>query len=220
MNKTNIIKLMFVLSVQLALLAVFVNYSDAAYKQGDSGSAVRTIQTKLKNWGYYKDNVDGIFGSKTKQAVISFQKKNGLTADGVVGKATLKALGMPTGGSTDVVNNNDHYLLARMISAEARGEPYEGQVAVGAVILNRVDHPSFPDTISGVIYQPGAFSALNDGQYDKPIADSARKAATDALNGWDPSGGAIYYYNPAKTTNKWIYSRPVIGTIGKHVFAK
>ncbi len=220
MNKTNFIKLMCVLSLQLAVLAVFVNISDAAYKQGDSGSAVRTIQQKLKNWGYYKGSVDGIFGSKTKQAVISFQKKNGLTADGIVGNATLRALGMPTSGAQSSVNNNDHYLLSRMISAEARGEPYEGQVAVGAVILNRVDHPSFPDTISGVIYQPGAFSALNDGQYDKPIADSARRAATDALNGWDPSGGAIYYYNPAKTTNQWIYSRPVIGKIGKHVFAK
>ena len=220
MNRNNFIKLMCVLSVHLVLVAVFVSFSDAAYKQGDSGSTVRTIQQKLKNWGYYKGNVDGIFGSQTKSAVISFQKKNGLTADGIVGNATLRALGMPTGTTSSAVNNNDHYLLARMISAEARGEPYEGQVAVGAVILNRVDHPSFPDTISGVIYQPGAFSALGDGQFDKPIADSARKAATDALNGWDPSGGAIYYYNPAKTTNKWIYSRPVIGTIGKHVFAK
>lgn len=220
MTKTNFIKLMCVLSVQIALIAVFLNVNHAAYKQGDSGSAVRTIQQKLKNWGYYSGDVDGIFGSETKKAVISFQKKNGLTADGIVGKSTLAALGMPTGGSQSAVNSNDHYLLSRMISAEARGEPYEGQVAVGAVILNRVDHPSFPDTISGVIYQPGAFSALNDGQYDQPIADSARRAATDALNGWDPSGGAIYYYNPDKTTNQWIYSRPVIGRIGNHLFAK
>lgn len=219
MSRNNLLKLMSLLTVNIALLAVFVSVSDAAYRQGDSGSTVRTIQQKLKNWGYYDGPVDGVFGSKTTAAVKLFQRKNGLTADGVVGKATLRALGMPSGNSS-VSNSNDHYLLSRMISAEARGEPYEGQVAVGAVILNRVDHPSFPDTISGVLYQPGAFSALNDGQYDQPIADSARRAATDALNGWDPSGGAIYYYNPAKTTNKWIYSRPVVGKIGKHVFAK
>ena len=148
-----------------------------------------------------------------------------LTVDGIVGAATLKALGMQSsssssGSGASAGRDNDLYLLARMISAEARGEPYTGQVAVGAVILNRVKHPSFPNTISGVIYQPGAFSALNDGQYNQPIADSARRAAQDAMNGWDPSGGAIYYYNPAKTTNKWIWSRPVIATIGNHVFAK
>ena len=105
-----------------------------------------------------------------------------------------------------------------MISAEARGEPYTGQVAVGAVIINRVEHPSFPNTISGVLFQPGAFSALYDGQYDEPIADSAYQAARDAINGVDPSGGAIYYYNPKTATNQWIRSRPVITTIGRHVF--
>lgn len=219
MSRNNMLRLVSLFAVNMVLLAAFSTVSGAAYRQGDSGSEVRTIQQKLKNWGYFNGSVDGIFGAKTEAAVKLFQRKNGLTADGVVGKATLKALGMSSGNSS-VSNNNDHYLLSRMISAEARGEPYEGQVAVGAVILNRVDHPSFPDTVSGVLYQPGAFSALNDGQYDQPIADSAKRAATDALNGWDPSGGAIYYYNPAKTTSKWIYSRPVIGKIGKHVFAK
>ena len=195
----------------------------AVYRQGSSGDAVRTIQEKLKNWGYYDGEVDGIFGSGTTSAVKYFQRKNGLTPDGIVGPATLKALGMESGSSAGGATSgrdNDLYLLARMISAEARGEPYTGQVAVGAVILNRVRHPSFPNTISGVIYQPGAFSALYDGQFDQPIADSARRAAQDAMNGWDPTGGAIYYYNPEKTTNKWIWSRPVIATIGKHVFAK
>lgn len=197
--------------------------SAAVYRQGSSGEAVRTIQKKLKNWGYYDGQVDGIFGSGTAAAVKYFQRKNGLTPDGIVGPATLKALGMESGSSSDGATSgrdNDLYLLARMISAEARGEPYTGQVAVGAVILNRVRHPSFPNTISGVIYQPGAFSALYDGQFDQPIADSARRAAQDAMNGWDPTGGAIYYYNPEKTTNKWIWSRPVIATIGKHVFAQ
>lgn len=120
--------------------------------------------------------------------------------------------------TTQTLNNSDYMLLARIISAESRGEPYEGQVAVGAVILNRIEHPSFPDTMSGVIYQPLAFSCVDDGQINEPIAESAYKAATDALNGWDPSGGAIYYYNPVTATSKWIRSRTIIKQIGRHVF--
>ncbi len=192
----------------------------ATYKKGSSGSTVRTIQTKLKRWGYYTGSVDGIYGSKTVSAVKHFQRTNGLTADGICGPATLSALGINAGSSSGS-RANDLYLLARMITAEARGEPYSGQVAVGAVILNRVSSPSFPNTIAGVIYQKGAFSALDDGQFDSvTITDSCRRAAQDALNGSDPTGGALYYYNPAKTTNKWIYSRPTICTIGKHVFAR
>ena len=174
------------------------------------------IQTKLKRWGYYDGEIDGIFGSATKKAVISFQKKNGLVADGIAGKKTLEAMGIFSNGSGNSSSNYD--LLARIISAEARGEPYMGQVAVGAVILNRIEHPSFPDTMSGVIYQKGAFSCLDDGQFYEPVSESAYKAATDALNGLDPSGGAIYYYNPKKATSKWIFSRPVITTIGNHRF--
>lgn len=194
----------------------------AVYRQGSRGETVKTIQKKLKNWGYYEGTADGIFGAETTKAVKLFQKKNGLTADGVVGAKTLKALGMEasTSQGAGAGQTADLALMARMISAEARGEPYIGQVAVGAVILNRVRHPSFPNTISGVIYQKGAFSALNDGQFDQPVADSARRAAQDAMNGYDPTGGAIYYYNPDRTTNKWIWSRPVIAEIGKHVFAK
>jgi N-acetylmuramoyl-L-alanine amidase len=192
----------------------------ATYQKGSSGSTVRTIQTKLKRWGYYTGSVDGIYGSKTVAAIKHFQRNNGLTADGVCGPATLQALGINSGTATSS-RDNDLYLLARMITAEARGEPYSGQVAVGAVILNRVASPSFPNTIAGVIYQKGAFSALDDGQFHSvTITDSCRRAAQDALNGTDPTGGALYYYNPAKTTNKWIYSRPTICTIGKHVFAK
>ena len=185
-------------------------------KFGSQSEEVRLIQSKLKNWGYYKGEIDGIFGSETKKAVIAFQKKNGLTADGIAGKNTLAAMGIY--GADDSNNSSDYSLLARIISAEARGEPYMGQVAVGAVVLNRVEHPSFPVTLSGVVYQKGAFSCLYDGQFNEPISESAYKAATDAINGLDPSGGAIYYYNPKKSTNKWIFSRPIITTIGSHRF--
>lgn len=208
----------------LLVLLVTLPFTGAAavYRQGSRGTEVRTIQTKLKRWGYYSGSVDGIYGKQTTSAVVSFQKKNGLTADGVCGEKTLAALGMGTANTAQSSGREDDlWLLARMISAEARGEPYSGQVAVGAVILNRVKHPSFPNTISGVLYQPGAFSSVADGQfYSVQITDSARKAAQDALNGSDPSGGAIYFYNPAKSTSKWIFSRETILTIGDHVFAK
>lgn len=190
----------------------------ALSKTGSTGSEVTNIQTRLKQWGYYKGNVDGVYGTQTKNAVIYFQRKNGLTADGVAGPATLAALGLPSGGSTGGFSQSDINLLARVISAEARGEPYVGQVAVGAVILNRIDHPSFPNTLAGVIYQPGAFSCIADGGINASVADSAYRAAQDCMNGWDPSGGAIYYYNPAKATSAWIWSRPVITVIGDHKF--
>lgn len=166
--------------------------------------------------------VDGIFGTKTREGVKYFQRKHGLTADGIAGPKTLEKLGLPTGVAQTSSNASsaDYNLLARIISAEARGEPYTGQVAVGAVIMNRIQHPSFPDTLAGVVYQKGAFTAIVDGQFNQPVADSAYKAARDALNGWDPTGGAIYYYNPSTATNQWIRSRPVVKTIGKHVFCK
>lgn len=201
----------FILVLCLSSLTVF-----SLSKFGSQSEEVRQIQKKLKNWGYYEGQIDGIFGSETKKAVIAFQKKNGLTADGIAGKNTLAAMGIY--GADDTGNSSDYNLLARIISAEARGEPYIGQVAVGAVVLNRVEHPSFPDTLSGVVYQQGAFSCLYDGQFNEPISESAYKAATDAINGLDPSGGAIYYYNPKKSTNKWIFSRPIITTIGSHRF--
>lgn len=211
------------LCVMLAVCAVTANLTGAwgdAYKKGASGATVTEIQTRLKNWGYYSGEVDGVFGSATEKAVKYFQQKNGLTADGVVGAQTLAALGINGGGGdlSGGTQSGNLYLLARVISAEARGEPYTGQVAVGAVVLNRVRHSSFPNSISGVIYQSGAFSCLDDGQFDEPIAESAYRAAQDALNGSDPSGGAIYYFNPATATSKWIWSRPLIVTIGKHRF--
>lgn len=208
-------RLFRILVVMILLFCIMCVTVNALSKIGSTGSQVSEIQSRLKKWGYYNGNVDGIFGSATRNAVIKFQKKNGLTPDGIVGSKTLAALGI-TGGSS--YNSADYELLARIISAEARGESYLGQVAVGAVVLNRVEHPSFPDTVSGVVYQNGAFSCLYDGQFYEPIESSAYSAARDALNGVDPSGGAIYYYNPSIATNKWIFSRPVITTIGRHVF--
>ena len=193
-------------------------------KNGSRGEEVRKIQERLKAWGYYDGNVDGIFGPQTEEAVRYFQSKNGLQVDGIAGPATLAAIGISSSGSGGAgsgvagTSDSDYRLLARLISAEARGEPYIGQVAVGAVILNRVEHPSFPNAIAGVAYEPGAFTAMTDGQINQPVAESAYKAAQDALNGWDPSGGAIYYYNPDKTSNQWIRTRPVTKRIGAHLF--
>ena len=199
----------------------------AVLRQGSTGGEVKEVQRRLKNWGYYSGAVDGIFGSGTKKAVISFQKKNGLTADGVVGKATYKALGMTDsynalvgGGSSGGASSSDLYLLAKTIYAEGRGEPYTGQVAIGAVILNRVRSSSFPNTVAGVVYQPGAFTAVSDGQINLEPNQTAYNAARDALNGWDPSYGSLYYYNPAIATSSWIFSRPTVTVIGNHVFAK
>ena len=208
-----------IFAVNIVIILLVQTANAATYKRGSSGSVVTQIQTKLSNWGYYSGSIDGIFGSRTEAAVKKFQQKNGLSVDGKVGPATLAALGINDGSSSaSNSNSGDVNLLARLISAEARGEPYSGQVAVGAVVLNRMEHPSFPNTMSGVIYQSGAFSCLYDGQFDQPVAESAYRAARDALNGWDPSGGAIYYFNPATATNGWIWSRPHIVTIGKHRF--
>lgn len=215
-----ILSLVIVFAINIAIISLIQCVQDAdavSYRRGSSGAVVREIQTRLKNWGYYFGSIDGVFGSGTESAVKFFQRKNGLTSDGIAGTATLAALGINTStGATS--RSNDVNLLARLISAEARGEPYRGQVAVGAVVLNRTSHPAFPHSISGVIYQKGAFTCLQDGQFYEPVADSAYKAAKDALNGWDPSGGAIYYFNPSTATSAWIWSRPMIVVIGKHRF--
>ena len=208
------------------------SYAEAAIlKQGASGSEVKEVQRRLKLWGYYNGTVDGVFGKGTKSAVIAFQKKNGLTADGVVGKATYKALGMTSSyeslagqssNSSSAVGgytSSEVYLLAKTIYAEGRGEPYTGQVAIGAVVLNRVRNKDFPNTIAGVVYQKHAFTAVSDGQINLTPNDTAMKAARDAINGWDPTGGAIYYYNPAVATSAWIFDRQTVTVIGKHVFA-
>ncbi|MCY6356833.1 spore cortex-lytic enzyme [Clostridium sp. ZS2-4] len=197
------------------------------YKYGSRGEVVREIQTKLKRWGYYTKGIDGIYGYQTYTSVKYFQRKNGLIVDGITGNRTLVALGInpktvnpDSTASASSQNNQDVILLARLINGEARGEPYEGQVAVGAVILNRVRNPKFPSTIAAVVYQPGAFTAIVDGQVHAEMQPDSIKAARDALNGWDPSGGAIYYFNPATATSSWIWSRPLIKVIGKHRFCR
>ena len=200
----------------------------AVLKQGSTGGEVKEVQRRLKMWGYYSGEVDGIYGSKTVEAVKYFQRKNGLTVDGIAGKATFAALGMNdsvkslendggSGGSN--YTSSDLYLLAKCIYAEARGESYTGQVAVGAVILNRVDSPAFPNTIAGVIYQKNAFTAVSDGQINLEPDQTAMNAASDAMNGWDPTYGCLYYYNPAVATSSWIFGRETVTVIGKHVFA-
>lgn len=210
------------LSVSMVLVALAPAVEAASYKKGSSGAMVTQIQTKLKNWGYYTGTVDGSYGSGTERAVRAFQQKNGLTVDGKAGDQTLAAMGLSAGsgnsGGSGGASGSQVDLLARLISAEARGEPYSGQVAVGAVVLNRIKHPSFPNTLSGVIYQSGAFTCITDGQFNQPVAESAYRAARDALNGVDPSGGAIYYFNPSTATSSWIWSRPLITVIGKHRF--
>ena len=228
-NKKKIIILsvfvMIILVIALILIFLTDNEVEALSKYGSRGDEVTQIQTKLKRWGYYNGNIDGIYGSQTLEAVKYFQRKNGLTVDGIAGPATLKAMGIynssnSSSSSSSSSNSSNLNLLARVIYGEARGEPYSGQVAVGAVVMNRVKSSSFPNTISGVIYQSGAFDAVRDGQINLTPDSTAKKAAQDALNGWDPSYGAIYYFNPSTATNKWIWSRPMTVTIGRHRFCK
>ena len=208
------------------LLMLGARDAAAAVAWGDSGTLVRQVQQKLSQWGYFSGTIDGVFGKQTYDAVVSFQRKNGLTADGVVGTATAAAMGISLGtasvaastsGSTSYAS--DVELLARLIHGEARGEPYVGMVAVGAVVLNRVRSSKFPNTLAGVIYQAGAFDAVSDGQINLTPNEQSRRAARDALNGWDPTGGCLYYYNPSTATSSWIWSREVRLTIGDHSFA-
>ena len=212
----------FIISI-IAYIFLRNSEVEALSKYGSRGDEVTQIQTKLKRWGYYNGNIDGIYGSQTQEAVRYFQRKNGLTVDGIAGPKTLAAMGITSSssGSTSSSSNSSNVnLLARLIYGEARGEPYTGQVAVGAVVMNRVKSSSFPNSISGVIYQSGAFDAVSDGQINLTPDATAKKAAQDAINGWDPTYGAIYYFNPSTATNKWIWSRPMTVTIGRHRFCK
>ena len=226
-NKRKIIFIAIIFFVVIGIMFYIFLKNDeveALSKYGSRGDEVVQIQTKLKRWGYYNGNIDGIYGSQTQEAVRYFQRKNGLTVDGIAGPATLKAMGIyssSSGSSSSSTSNSSNVnLLARLIYGEARGEPYTGQVAVGAVVMNRVKNSSFPNTVSGVIYQSGAFDAVKDGQINLTPDSTAKKAAQDAINGWDPSYGAIYYFNPSTATNKWIWSRPMTVTIGRHRFCK
>ena len=223
--KKKIVFIILLLGLVVTFDVVLMSWNsevEALSKYGSRGSEVRTIQEKLKRWGYYSGSVDGIYGSQTVSAVKKFQKKNGLSVDGIAGTQTLKAMGITSNSSSSSSSNNSSNvnLLARVVYGEARGEPYTGQVAVAAVVLNRVKSSKFPNTISGVVYQSGAFDAVADGQINMTPDATAKKAAQDALNGWDPSYGAIYYFNPNTATNKWIWSRPMTVTIGKHRFCK
>ena len=221
-----IVTLFIVFAFVLALTLAFLPSDDVAdaavLKQGSTGTLVKTMQTKLINWGYLKGKADGIFGAKTKAAVVLFQKRNGLVADGIVGTRTAQAMGISLASSTSTsspsASNTDLTLLARVVYGEARGEPYTGQVAVAAVVLNRVRSSSFPNTIAGVVYQAGAFDCVSDGQINMTPNNSAYNAARDALNGWDPTYGCLFYYNPRTATSKWMLSRTVKLSIGNHNF--
>ncbi len=216
-KKMSIIFLVFVLIIISLYPFVF-----SLSKYGSRGEEVRKIQTKLKNWGYYNGNVDGIYGSKTFDAVKKFQRKNGLKVDGIAGEKTLNALGINgTKNDSNISSNNtDLNLLSKLVYAEARGEPYKGMVAVAATVLNRVADSRFPNTIAGVIYQSGAYTCVDDGQINLEANSQAKKAAQDAINGWDPTSGCVYYFNPDTATSGWIWSRPQVMTIGKHIFCK
>ena len=206
-------------SFSLTLMDGYLNSPSYASVYALTTSQNKEVQQKLKNLGYYKGAIDGIIGNQSKTAIKNFQRDYGLTVDGIVGPQTLKALGLSS-TSTSSLSSADITLLAKCVYAEARGEPYTGQVAVAAVVLNRVKSASFPNTISGVIYQPYAFTSVNDGQIKLTPNDSAYKAAKDAMNGWDPTYGCLYYFNPATATSKWIWSRQIVVKIGKHNFAK
>ena len=231
-NKRKLLKMISVIILLISAISVVTliyknnkenETVEALSKYGSRGSEVTQIQTKLKRWGYYSGSVDGIYGTQTVNAVKYFQRKNGLTADGIAGPATLKAMGITSSSSSSSSSSSyssNLNLLSRVIYGEARGEPYTGQVAVGAVVMNRIKSSSFPNTLSGVVYQSGAFDAVKDGQVNLTPDSTARKAAQDEMNGWDPSYGAIYYFNPSTATNKWIWSRPMTVIIGKHRFCK
>ena len=209
------------LVVVLTLLTPIGTGRASVIAWGSRGQLVTMVQQALKQWGYLDGAVDGVFGRETYEAVVLFQQRNGLTVDGKVGSATAAALGLDLSGTAltaTIYRETELTLLARLVSGEARGEPYIGQVAVAAVVLNRVKNAAFPNTISGVIFQAGAFDAVWDGQFDMEPSDSCYRAARDAMNGWDPTGGCVFYYNPRTATNAWILSRTVQLTIGQHAF--
>lgn len=212
-------KIFFITAIVLLIISVCLGVY-ATSRRGSTGSEVRKIQDKLKRWGYYSGSVDGIYGSATEAAVRKFQKTNGLKVDGIAGKQTLEAMGIFSSSGSSSSGSNNLNLLSKVVYSEARGEPYTGQVAVAAVVLNRVSSSSFPNSIPGVVYQSGAFDAVADGQINLTPNSTAKKAAQDAINGWDPTYGCIYYFNPATATSKWIWSRPQVTRIGKHIFCR
>ena len=212
------------LTLMVLLLVPAIALGATMLEVGSNGSDVTKVQKRLIQYGYMTGSADGKYGEKTRDAVIWFQKRNGLTADGRVGSATAAALGVTLGSSgsttaSTTILSADHRLLAKLVYAEARGEAYKGQVAVAAVVLNRVRSASFPNTISGVIYQTNAFTCVNNGSINNTPDSSCIRAARDAMNGWDPTGGCLYYYNPKTASDSWIRTRTVKTVIGNHSFA-
>lgn len=205
-----------IISLILILVTVSLTVYGATLTQGSRGQEVIKLQQALKDKGY-NVTVDGIYGAKTRQAVIQFQKDNNLTPDGIAGAKTLAKLNVNVQSNN---NSSDVYLLARCIYGEARGEVYLGKVAVGAVILNRVKDANFPNSVTGVIYQPGAFDAVADGQINLSPDEECIRAARDAFGGWDPTNGCLYYYNPKTATNKWMLSKEVTLVVGNHSFCR
>ncbi|GHH98164.1 spore cortex-lytic enzyme [Neobacillus kokaensis] len=219
-------------------------FSNQVIQRGAVGEDVIELQSRLKYIGFYTGKIDGVFGWRTYWALRNFQYEFGLPIDGLAGattKAKLVKSTKYTKGNNAQVNNgnanktnnkatavnipkgfsqNDIRLMANAVHGESRGEPYIGQVAVAAVILNRVNSSSFPNTVSGVIFEPGAFTAVADGQIWLTPNETSKKAVIDAINGWDPTGEALYYFNPATATSAWIWSRPQIKRIGQHIFCK
>lgn len=221
MKRTTAFLLAMMITIGLCLSPAL---AEIVLEVGSSGANVTKVQNRLIQYGYMTGSADGKYGEKTRDAVILFQKRNGLTVDGRVGKATAAALGVTltssTSSSSSTIVSADQKLLAKLVYAEARGESYKGQVAVAAVVLNRVSSSSFPNTISGVIYQTGAFSCVSNGSINNTPNDTAIRAALDAMNGWDPTNGCLYYYNPGKTSDSWIRTRTVVTVIGNHYFAR
>jgi N-acetylmuramoyl-L-alanine amidase len=222
-------------------------FTSQVLQQGSVGEDVFELQSRLKHIGFYNGKIDGVFGWGTYWALRNFQYEFGLPIDGIAGWQTKIKLANATKGAKITYNaetgkanqapaknaqpatakntpngfsQNDIQLMANAVYGEARGEPYTGQVAVAAVILNRLDSATFPNTISGVIFEPRAFTAVADGQIWLTPNETAKKAVLDAMNGWDPTGNALYYFNPDTATSAWIWTRPQIKKIGKHIFCK
>lgn len=210
--KKSVLFLIFVCALSFSLIPGTAGAAPVL-KTSSANGDVWDLQYRLKTLGYYTQDLDGSYGSSTQNAVRKFQQDYGITPDGVAGDQTWKQL------KRNSLNIDEMDILAKVIYSEARGEPYEGQVAVGAVVMNRIQSPQFPDTIEGVVFQPGAFTAVADGQYWLVPNRTAYLAALDAVRGWDPSRGSLYYFNPDTATSAWIWTRPQNLKIGRHIFA-
>ena len=220
-----------ILALMMAVMLALPAQAATVLEVGSRGSDVIKVQKRLIQYDYLDGTADGRYGEATRNAVRLFQRRNGLPVDGKVGPKTAAALGVTLSGSRSSASASsgktsstgyvsaDHRLLAKLVYAEARGETYKGQVAVAAVVLNRVRSSSFPNTVSGVVYQSGAFSSVSNGSINNTPDSSCIRAALDAINGWDPTGGCLYFYNATTAKDRWIFSRSVQTVIGNHSFA-